>query len=129
MSANELGYIQSGASVSHVAVSGSISREKSNVTDTTGTVSVSETQGSITTQALTTGTTSSEAITVQCPFVTVNSQVLLSIQSYSAALDDTAGLPSVQVTALSNGTFDIVIINLSSTTALAGVLNIAYLVL
>lgn len=129
VSLNSEGVLKNGTSSFKVSSSG-VELSHSNVTQATSSttaVTVSGSAGVITTFASTLAAVSSESFTVNNTAVSVDSVVVVSIVDYSGAYG-TNGFPYVAVSSVADGSFDVNIINSHATVALAGTLEISYIV-
>ena len=103
---------------------------KSNVTQTgsiTSGVSTSASSGVVTTVAAAVVASSSTTFTISNPLVSSSSVVFANVSNYSGVYQ-TNGVPRIAVQNINAGSFDVVVINSHATNALAGVLNVSYLI-
>lgn len=111
-----------------LSVNGPITIAKSNVTQATSittAVLASASTGVITTVSSTLAAEGAASFTLNNPKITSSSTVFLSINNYSG----NQGLPSVRVNAVSDGSCSVVLSNNHGTSALNGIVKIAYLIM
>ncbi len=92
-------------------------------------VSINALSGTITTNTTSLAAGASAVFTVTNPEVSINDVVIVTQQSGSSNAAGVAGVTSVVVTVVANGSFNVAIQNSSSTTAETGAIIINFLVL
>lgn len=113
------------------SASGGITLQKSNVaqeTDTTTGVTANGAAGVITMQSSTAAAETSETFTLTNSSISAGSIVMASVVGYDGTID-TNGIPVASVNAVADGSCDIVVSNAHSSNALAGVVQVAFVVM